>query len=129
MSLKRRTPLKRTPLARGSSTLSRGEGLKRTSIAKVNRKRKARVDAETFGVQAEWCRSQACCCCGAPDPSDPHHEPPRSVGGKDRHTLPMCRKCHRLRHDRGVETFWCELSPVRLLAARAAVRDAMRGPG
>jgi hypothetical protein len=49
----------------------------------------------------EFIRLRECCSCGAPGPSDPHHErkldPGRPImGGKisDFNCVPLCRICH-----------------------------------
>ena len=58
--------------------------------------------AERSEVFKDWCRRGVCCNCGAPAPSDPHHEDTtiallrRGVGTKCRDTLcvSLCRRCH-----------------------------------
>lgn len=115
----KRTALKRkTPLERHSR------------VRAVNRARLAKRRAEAFGRQADLSRYMPCCACrphsyakrehilsrmsqGAelqrcgPDHaySEPHHEPPRSRGGKDADTVPLCPACHRERHDVGLAEF------------------------
>lgn len=48
-------------------------------------------------------RQQACCLCGAPPPSDPHHCGPRGAGQKtdDYRVAPLCRDCHEAVHRAG----------------------------
>jgi len=70
-------------------------------IKAVNTKRKARIDKETFGLQADYCRRQRCCCCYADPPSDPHHVRSRGAGGKDDECVPLCRECHSMLHAHG----------------------------
>jgi hypothetical protein len=44
-----------------------------------------------------WCRRQPCRFCGASGPSDPHHFPPKGMGGariNDTQVIPLCRWCH-----------------------------------
>lgn len=73
--------------------------MKRTRLRARSRSASAkRRRAAQFGDQAERCRRLPCCVCGR-YPADPHHEPPLSLGGKDEDTVPLCRKCHRNRHD------------------------------
>jgi hypothetical protein len=44
----------------------------------------------------EFVRSEECCICSAPAPSDPHHIGPRGMGSKtdDTRTVPLCRRHH-----------------------------------
>lgn len=77
----------------------------------MNRKRRAKRFARDFGVAAAIVRGQPCCVCRQKcreqlNPTEPHHEPPRSCGGTSRDLLPLCGSCHRARHRLGVETFW-----------------------
>ena len=48
--------------------------------------------------------------CGKHCPSECHHEPLGLAGmgikAPDSHCVPLCQECHRLRHDKGVDTFW-----------------------
>jgi hypothetical protein len=48
-----------------------------------------------------YVRRMDCCNCGAPGPSDPHHEGKRGVGQKtsDLLTAPLDRRCHRIYTD------------------------------
>jgi hypothetical protein len=73
--------------------------------------------AAAFGKQAETCRLLPCCVCKQ-HPSEPHHEPPRSVGGLDRDCLPLCRSDHERRHREGRESFWSRvgIDPQEVLA-------------
>lgn len=75
-----------------------------------NEERHAYALERDFGPQADCCRRLPCAACGkAPtkeQPSDPHHEPPRSLGGTDKDTVPLCRACHELRGASTPEAFW-----------------------
>lgn len=58
-----------------------------------------------------FCRELPCSCCGATEGIQAHHEArkgDKAMGGKvgDDFTLPLCWRCHRLRHDHGRDTFW-----------------------
>ena len=90
--------MKRSPLQR-TAPLRR-----KTGVRRFNRARLAKRRAVTFGAQAQWCRTALCCVCNR-TPADPHHEPPRSVGGRDRDTVPLCRQCHDERHCVGLNEF------------------------
>jgi SWIM zinc finger len=79
---------------------------RQTQIRARNPERAAESHAEAFGPQADACRALNCCVCGASAPSEPHHEPPRSVGGKDEDAVPLCRACHQRRHTVGFYSFW-----------------------
>lgn len=105
--LARGAPLKRTGLSRKMVKAHEfgAPGLRRTPLRPVNPKRRARARAEAFGPQAELCRTLPCCACNAPPPSDPHHEPTRGAGGKDRDTVPLCRSCHDRVHIHGLRAF------------------------
>lgn len=90
-------------------------------MKKVNASRRAERHEEDFGPQADACRELPCVRCGALPPSHPHHDPPRSCGGSDRDTTPLCAPCHTLRHGLGVTSFWREvgLDPEDVKAAVA----------
>jgi len=80
----------------------------RAPLNKVNRERKARVNATTFSDQSRLVRTLPCCACGKRPPSDPAHERSRGAGGKDRDCVPLCsgvHGCHRRQHDQGILTF------------------------
>jgi hypothetical protein len=113
--------MKRSAIKSKTPLRAKSQPARKAPLKKVNRKRAARRRAEDFGPQAELCRRLPCCSCDAMlfrtvlarrrpgwpfDPVDPHHEPTRARGGKDHDTLPLCRPCHRRRHDRGPKTFW-----------------------
>lgn len=99
-------------------------------MPKVNRKRKAKRHAVTFGEQADLCRAMTCCgCCPAvyatPESiaeeianarrwraldvrfCDPHHTKTVGAGGRDEHCVPVCRDCHMEIHapNSGPKTF------------------------
>jgi hypothetical protein len=105
--------MKRSPMPRPTKPLARKAPVKRE-----NRKRAGERRAKAFGPQSRFCRTLPCCVCGEV-PSDPHHEPPRSVGGLDADTVPLCRKCHNRRHAQGAARFWT--------VDWRAVRDELRG--
>ena len=83
-----------------------GPPKRKTPLRKRNAKRAAARLARNFGPQAAWCRACYCQMCGKPPPCDPHHEPSRSRGGSDEDTVPLCRACHRRRHQMGARAFW-----------------------
>lgn len=114
----RSTPLRRTALAR-----------RRKPLPKLNRRRAAQRRARDFGEQAEFVRTQPCCVCShmgwvQDSPTDVHHEPPRSCGGRDRDTLPLCRGCHRRRHEIGTIWFSAIKLDWRDVVRRMRDRDA-----
>lgn len=131
--LKRKTPLKR------------GGPLKRSRLKPRNEERAAKRLAECFGEQAALCRRLECCVCGKvhaeygrrlmsddegsfwlfrKDVSDPHHEPPRSIGGKDGDTVPLCRAHHDERHSIGRAAFERKHG-VDLRAVAKAIREEL----
>lgn len=94
----------------------------RKPLKKRNEKRATSAHAEDFAIQAAACRGMPCYACGAPGPSQPHHEPPRSVGGSDADTVPLCIACHARRHAVGARPFWSELGKTPE-EAKAHVRE------
>ena len=76
-------------------------------MPRVNRERKARVNAACFGPQSRMCRLSPCCVptCTKLPPTEPAHYLSRGAGGKDDATVPLCRSHHREQHDSGVLTF------------------------
>ncbi len=107
MSLRRRTPLKRSG------------GLKRKArLPRANAQRAAKRRADAFGPQAEWCRKAPCCACSSIGvvlsfgkaeafaiQSDPHHVRSRGAGGTDKDCVPLCREHHQEVHRIGRDTF------------------------
>jgi hypothetical protein len=108
----KRTPLKRrTPIQR------------RSRVKRFNAERMGKRRMQTFGAQALLCRRLPCCACRrkfwdmtvstfitcpntqADDMCHAHHEPPRSCGGKDADTVPLCAAHHHERHSIGVRSF------------------------
>ena len=90
-----------------SRPLRSASSLKRTkALPRTNRKRAAKRKAECFGPQAQACRETSCCVLHCDAPAEPHHEPPRSLGGIDRDCVPLCREHHQRRHDTGAASFW-----------------------
>ena len=108
--------------------------MKRSPLRQRGRQYQKR-HAEDFGPQAERCRGMPCCACVAlrllqPGRTEAHHEPPRSTGGTDRDTLPLCGYHHRLRHSQGVDSFWRSvgLDPGQVLAHVRAHRPTPGDP-
>jgi hypothetical protein len=104
--------MNRTPMKR-RVPLDAKAGLKRKAkLRKMGARSRARHKL-VFGPQAKLCHDMPCCVCleiGVKQRSrtEAHHEPPRSRGGIDTDTLPLCRDHHRRRHDKGAKTFWAE---------------------
>lgn len=105
--------MKRSPMARRTAPMPR-----------ENRKRAGERKRLAFGAQARLCRTLPCCVCGVPG-SDAHHEPPRSRGGLDDATVPLCRPCHVRRHQLGALRFW-QRAGVHWKAVRDALREAVQ---
>lgn len=78
--------------------------LRRSAIRRVNRARKARLQAKQFGEQAALCRTLPCCVCGS-RPAVPHHVVSRGAGGLDRDCAPLCPECHLTVHFQGWQSF------------------------
>lgn len=103
--MKRRAPLRRTELKRGTKPLRRGKPLR-----KRNPERLARLRSVQFGAQAALCRTLPCCVpgCGKGPPaypSDPAHMVSRGAGGDDSSCVPLCRVHHIRQHVLGIRTF------------------------
>ena len=77
---------------------------RRTPIKKVNRKRKAKREAEHFGDKAKWVRTLVCLVCGR-YPVQACHAKSRGAGGTAEHLVPMCVDHHRQQHQMGIDTF------------------------
>lgn len=133
--------MKRSPLLR-RSPLRRAKPL-----ARVNVQRRAKRRALAFAEQARTCRHLPCLVCSSGWWSypawvssaikgiraryedwevrcEPHHEPPRSCGGIDRHTVPLCTRHHRQRHDIG-EAAFCREHNVDLRARAAFIHKEL----
>lgn len=106
-ALRRRTPLHR-----------------KVRVRRMNPRRLAKRRARDFAEQAAACRAMPCCISDGCDGAvAPHHEPPRSLGGRDRDTVPLCAKHHRQRHDWGErESYIVYGIDLRGLAAGLAAR-------
>lgn len=78
--------------------MNRGEPLKAKG-RKYSQHRKGR-----FGPKAIDVRRMPCLVCGT-TPSDPHHEPPISLGGTSKGLVPLCRRHHNVRHQIGPVRF------------------------
>lgn len=110
--------MKRTPLRRGTKRL------KRSWLNPTGKKaHRRRLRAAQFGEQAGLCRRSPCSACGRRAPSDPHHVIPRSRGGLDEHTIPLCRSCHRHVHSMGEATFQ-RIFGVNFIAIAAQMQRA-----
>lgn len=137
--------MKRTPIQRKTPLLPRPgkHQAKRKPIKKRNQARYAKLHAEQFGEQAALCRVLPCLACVGRrfeqelyEPSvwwlggavcEAHHEPPRSCGGIDKDTVPLCRKHHHERHQHGLSAFEARYGlDVRAIAAvlHGLVEDA-----
>lgn len=69
--------------------------LRRTPLRRANPERRQRLREEQFGPHGDRVRALPCAACGALPPSDPHHhEHTRGAGGKWKHIVPLCRRCH-----------------------------------
>ncbi len=85
--------------------MKRSGWLKRkTRLKPIGRRGKRMRETQVFGPFADWIRSRPCDVCGTPPPSDPHHVRSRGAGHGDwidgrGNLLPLCRPCHRARHD------------------------------
>lgn len=91
----KRTPLqRRTPLARGASTLRRTD-MKRTPMKRVPRKVRPDKDDSAY---IEFIRALACCApgCRAQPRSDAHHKTGAGLALRehDHKTMPLCRRDH-----------------------------------
>ena len=67
-----------------------------------------------------WCRRRPCASCGSDPPSDPHHWPPKGMGGArhdDTSVIPLCRACHELaqRYAPPLTMEWQHFTVVRAL--------------
>lgn len=96
---------------------------RKTRINPINRERVAAQKQVTDGPQADACRIMGvCCACGKDRPTEPHHEPPVSLGGTVNDTVPMCRPCHDEREGTTARAFWkrLQLDPEDV---KLAVRD------
>lgn len=140
--LTRKTPLKAKAGLRSTASLER-----RTPVKKRNAKRLARRRKVQDAAQAEACRTSACCACLASLPKgstliearahgralvdagyrplnpQAHHEPPRSRGGVDADTVPLCALHHHERHTIGARPFWAKygLDPQQVKERMAAL--------
>lgn len=102
---------------------------RRKPIRRYNRERRRRLNAETFGPQAELARRMPCLVCGRRPPSDPAHVRSRGAGGRDRgNVVPLCRACHMRQGAVGARRFGEEtgldLHHEALTLERVAYQDA-----
>lgn len=103
--------MKRTPLQRKTPLRNRRPMTRKTAIRRVNWARLKARHARDFGPAADIVRAQPCCICSwwsrmQTSPTEAHHEPPRSVGGRSGDLVPLCSEHHSERHTIGVDTFW-----------------------
>lgn len=112
--------MKRTNLVR-RTRLNR-----RTPVRPRNAKRMSARTAAAFGVQAERCRASRCVACVAlgtvqQTRTVAHHAPPRSRGGLDEHTGPVCVVHHQELHNVGHERF-CRMLGIDWAAVLARMQ-------
>lgn len=147
----KRTSLKNNPekvraWQRRAKPLVHRTSLKTTKrINPRNAKRAADARARNFGAQADLCRELPCVACRGDDlvvqvakllrgavvaslwaESEPHHEPPRSCGGKDADTVPLCRHHHDHRHRVGLAEFDAAHG-TNLVALAKQLRSVLEG--
>lgn len=115
-SLRRRAPMKRTALARGTKPLQRSRRLN-----PVNRKRAALAFERDFGAKAAWIRSLDCCVPGCwGQPIEAAHAKSRGAGGTREHLVALCSAHHRESHDLGARS-WGSKYGLDLLAVAATL--------
>lgn len=140
--LKRGGPLKRTPIKdRGQPKKNRsladmdrsnfGRDMRKKAKSFLGMKRKAlrrrgrrytEHRKECFGEKADWVRELPCLVCGN-TPSDPHHEPPVSRGGKSEDLTPLCRFHHGQRHSLGSPEMFKLAHGIDLVAEAACIES------
>lgn len=106
--LTRRTALvRRAALARGGQLRRSGAPPRRARLRpRSSRPSAVRRRKAQDGPQAALCRTLPCGCGCGRGPSEAHHEPPRSRGGKDEDAVPLVRECHEERHRTTAAKFW-----------------------
>ncbi len=97
---------------------------KRKALAPRGRKYNERR-AKNFGPKAVFVRQLPCLVCGRV-PSDPHHEPPLSLGGDARGLCPLCRACHDYRHHLGSAWRFCAFTGVNLVTEAERIETEWR---
>jgi hypothetical protein len=86
----------------------------------------------TYPDLPRWVREANTCVLGlmgygpCEGPMEAHHEPPRSQGGQDDDTICVCRKHHRLRHDRPNEFFDMISMPMIEALKKSYMRSYLR---
>lgn len=118
----RRARLKRRTALASASNLRRARYMRRVT---ADADKLARRRAAQFGLQANLCRMLSCSVRGCPMPSEPHHDPVRSMGGTDEDACPLCRQHHSEWHDTlgrsefarryGFDTRWAAMSMRQML--------------
>lgn len=85
---------------------------------------KRQPDPRRHAQHLAFVRSLSCCYCGKPPQSEAHHENfglgDNAMGRKadDKTCVPLCRRHHAERHNRGPLTFWGDTDiPLRLYEA------------
>ncbi len=117
-SLKRDTPKAKAWAYGPRKPMDRGEPLK------ARGRKHAQHQRERFGAKAVDVRRMPCLVCGV-TPSDPHHEPPISLGGASKGLVPLCRRHHNVRHQIGPTRF-NERYGVDLVAEAARIEAEWR---
>lgn len=74
-----------------------------------------------------WVRTQPCCVCNAPAPSEAHHMVTRGAGGSDCLVVPLCWACHKRAHYRGLKRFAEEHHLASKLAVLRSEYEAAGG--
>lgn len=124
--MKRTALLRRAPLARGSSLLSRSKPMKRTRL--VSRVKVRTTEQGGDEAYLDFVRGLPCCVYGTAAPSHAHHETGNHRGkglkAHDHRTMPMSFRAHREFHD---GTGFCKgWSRVERLAWQSAEIDRVR---
>ena len=115
--MKRSGPITRRSPLRATKGPQRRTRLRKVNVARIRARR-----AKAFGAQAGLCRRSRCCVPGCESVDiHAHHEPPRSVGGLDSDTVPLCVVHHSERHTLGLRRFE-ERYGVRLVLEASTMR-------
>ena len=118
----KRSPLKSKPEnVRAWLRKSRLAGWLRRRGRKYNERR-----AKNFGPKAVFVRRMECLVCRKLPMSDPHHEPPLSLGGNAKGLVPLCRVCHVYRHHLGSAWRFCAQTGVNLMTEAERIETEWR---
>lgn len=119
----------RAELERRATPKAKGQGLSRSKrVNPINRERKERLNASTFGPCARLSRFTPCCVpgCKSLPPSDPAHVRSRGAGGGDwANVVPFCRRHHDEQHAIGVQSFEA-LHKVHLEVVAGFIAEAVK---